>query len=388
MKKIVLITVFIIISISLSISVSAGFIENYFGRENGDSNKIYGEIGENTDELLGDVLARLPKEVKDELDNISPESSGTIISLKKTADIFLNSVEKALLPRSTELWGYIGLILLIAVSQNIGTAFGTERSAGIFSIIVRMCAALSVIASAEVMINAATEFTENICYITNGMLPVISFIFLSSGSTVTAAASSSGMLLMITVVENILNYVIIPLTRIMCAVSVAASVSDNGLDELSGIISSVLKYIFVGIMSIFSFILAIQTAVSSSADSLMLKTVKFAVGNGIPIVGGALSEAVNTVAHSLGYIKNTCGAAAIAVLMMMCFPTVITLIMHKLSMMICGTAAKMLGCDAENKLFSSASDISSVLLSFTISISIMFILAVSIVIKTSLAIGA
>ena len=64
-------------------------------------------------------------------------------------------------------------------------------------------------------------------------------------------------------------------------------------------------------MSVFTAILTMQSIISSSADSAGVKATRFAISSFVPLVGGALSEAYQTVRGCMGMLKSGVGVFAI-----------------------------------------------------------------------------
>lgn len=53
-----------------------------------------------------------------------------------------------------------------------------------------------------------------------------------------------------------------------------------------------------------------------SSDSVAVKTAKYAIDKGVPIVGGAVSGTVDTRAEGASLIKNSAGLAALVTLLL------------------------------------------------------------------------
>ena len=66
----------------------------------------------------------------------------------------------------------------------------------------------------------------------------------------------------------------------------------NGLCEL---IAKAVKWILGFCMTLFTGLLTVHSLVTASADSAASRAVKFAVSSFVPVVGGALGEALRTV---------------------------------------------------------------------------------------------
>ena len=141
------------------------------------------------------------------------------------------------------------------------------------------------------------------------------------------------------------------------------------------------------LVMIFSFVFSFQSVLTQSADSLSMKTAKFAIGSFIPIVGHSISDALNTITSSLSFIKNTCGVIALIALVIMTLPVIISVYLNKISMDLCSSLAGIIGCDREKAVLSDASGIISFLLALILYTCVFFIYALTVFIKTSVGVG-
>lgn len=74
-----------------------------------------------------------------------------------------------------------------------------------------------------------------------------------------------------------------------------------------------MKWALAAAAAVFTALLGMQGILAQSADSFALKTGKFVVSSGIPVVGKAISDALGTVLAGLHLMKATVGFAVIAV---------------------------------------------------------------------------
>ena len=88
-----------------------------------------------------------------------------------------------------------------------------------------------------------------------------------------------------------------------------------------------------------------------------MRTLRFATGSFLPVVGGSVSEALRTVAGSVGYLRSVAGGAALLVLFFAFLPTFVSVLLNRIVFLLCASVAKMLRCDGEEKILSELSSI-------------------------------
>ena len=87
------------------------------------------------------------------------------------------------------------------------------------------------------------------------------------------------------------------------------------LAGVGNFLKSTVIYCLTGVTTIFVGILGIQRVVASASDTVAAKAVKFTVGSVIPVVGGIVKDAFDTVAGGIGMIKSVTGAIGIAAIL-------------------------------------------------------------------------
>ena len=132
------------------------------------------------------------------------------------------------------------------------------------------------------------------------------------------------------VIAQIAADFLVPLIGIFLAFCLAGSV--NSQLNISGIVSTVRNVVVwtLGLLlTIFVGMLTIRGLVAGSADTVTTKTAKFLLGSFVPVVGGALSEALNSVQGCMGVIRTTVGSFGIIV----CFLTFLPILINMLLLM-------------------------------------------------------
>ena len=68
------------------------------------------------------------------------------------------------------------------------------------------------------------------------------------------------------------------------------------------------KWALTTLVTLFAAILSVQTAVNAQVDAATGKAAKLALSAGLPIVGGALGDAVTAIQNSVRIVKSGAGA--------------------------------------------------------------------------------
>ena len=96
-------------------------------------------------------------------------------------------------------------------------------------------------------------------------------------------------------------------------------------------------------MTIFSGILTIHSLVAASTDSAASRAVKFAVSSFVPVVGGALGDALRTVSGCVGVLKSGVTAFLLLAEAVLFLPALLQCVCWQLVLTACGAAGEALG---------------------------------------------
>jgi stage III sporulation protein AE len=133
--------------------------------------------------------------------------------------------------------------------------------------------------------------------------------------------------------------------------------------------------------------IATQTTLASKADTLAMRSVKFAAGNMIPVVGGSVSELIRTVGAGIGYLRGVIGICGVMLLLLLLLPTFVRLLLYRLVWQIGASLADLLGCDGEKRLLDELASLHGYLLAAVSICSSVLLLSLTLLAHCALAIG-
>lgn len=166
--------------------------------------------------------------------------------------------------------------------------------------------------------------------------------------------------------------------------AVCAAANLNAETDLSGaakVLCKTVTSVMAFCAGVFSAVLAVKDVIASAADSVSLKGAKFLIGQGIPIVGGAVADALNTVAAGLSLVRDTLGIFAVVALFLIVLVPLIRLFLWKLVFRFIGMAAGLLGQKRAVDLTESFNSLLTVILAVICFNSVVFIVSVALVVR-------
>ena len=174
-------------------------------------------------------------------------------------------------------------------------------------------------------------------------VPVLGSVMAVSGQTGTAAVYTTVFFGVIMAVSQTLAAVVTPLIRAFLAVSVTRGMC--GSLQLGGILSLLRKTVnwaMGATAMVFCAYLGFQGLLANAADTFAMKAGRFVLAGGIPIVGGAVSDALGTVYTGLRLVKGAAGAVGIAALLLLFLPGLLRCLVYGILCRGCAAAAQLL----------------------------------------------
>lgn len=376
MKRIIKLSVFIFIIIIFATGVGA--LEYEF-----ESDDKSDSLSENN---FDEIIKSLPDDVRSEMEDYADADSdeGKLEAVKDKLDLkywlgyAFGEIKKLLTPTLRDVSSLLGIILISSLLGMISKIKTNERLKDISELVVTLCISLEVTKISLSVIESAGAFVTRLCAMMNAMLPVMNAVYITSGSITQMTVNSSALMLYVTIVENLNKILFVPLAGALFAlISASALYKSVNIGSFIEAVKKLTITMMTFSMLIFSFILGIQSSLAKSSDTLAARTVKFALGSYVPIVGGAVSEALSTVNASFSLIKKVSGSAGIIIILLLLVPTLVTLIINKISLGACRCAADMLGCETAAKTISEASSVLSIFAAIASISSVLFIFAVT-----------
>ena len=132
--------------------------------------------------------------------------------------------------------------------------------------------------------------------------------------------------------------------------------------------------IFIGLFSL-------QTSIAASTDNIGIKAAKFVSSSFIPIIGGALGDALASVVGGLNLIKSAVGGFGILVCLATFVPPILNIGLFLIMISTIGSIAKSFKINLVDQTCASTKDCLSILLSFLICYGILMISTTSIIIN-------
>ena len=252
---------------------------------------------------LTDGLSEDASDLLEEIDISNPQIMDSVIS------IFTNALGKATdsLRQGIRTSGILLLIsLLCSVIGNLSTRRSTIIIVGVLGIYG------AVLGPVGAMIQLSRQTIQELADYSAILLPAMASAMAVSGSPITA----SGLQALTTLFSQLLmrlitNFLIPGIYLYLALVAAEAALQNKLLGEIREFLSWLMEKSLRISLYMYTIFLSITGVISGTSDQLVLKTTKNAVSGMVPVVGGILSDASESLITGASVIKNSIGVAGL-----------------------------------------------------------------------------
>lgn len=230
----------------------------------------------------------------------------------------------------------------------------------------------------EVTKSAINDVTNFI----NLLIPLLMTLMLTTGTITTVTAVQPILIFMISFIGNFINLYLIPLLLISISISIVSNISDKiQIGKFSKFLKSSIIWILGIILTIFTCCLSLEGTLTSSVDGLTAKTAKAAVSNFIPVVGKIMGDTVDSVIGCGNILKNSVGIIGVIIIIGIVAIPIIKVLVMWISFKITSAVCEVVADVKIVKLLEQIADSYKILLAMLFSVSLMFVIGITLVIK-------
>lgn len=341
--------------------------------------QLYFEVG--ADELIFSV----PEESREFLSSLRISDFSPTATDDLTFDALITGIGNIIKANIYEpvkvLITVLGIVFITALFDTMKTSSLSTSLDGTLSVVSTLCTVAIISPSLLGLIDTLSQTIINSSNFMLFYIPVISVLIITSGRVISGGSFYAIMIYISNAVLQITSKIILPLLKCIISLSIVSSVSDKvSLSGFINLFKKTVKWVLCFCMSIFVAFLTMKSIVNVSEDNISNKVAKFAINNFVPLVGGALSDAYQTVISCVGLLKSGVGVVAMIAVFAIFLPAVAKCLIWQfvlaISTAVCEVFEIKKTCNLLNSLSAVISTISAILLS----IMVIYIISTAIII--------
>ncbi|HHX75186.1 MAG TPA: stage III sporulation protein AE [Firmicutes bacterium] len=207
------------------------------------------------------------------------------------------------------------LAVVAALLKNLEKAFANENIADLTQAIVYLVLIVIAMQSFGVAVTLGRETVDKMADLILAVIPLLLALLAALGSLASAAIFRPLIVFAVNFFASLTRDVVFPLIYLTTILSIVNYFSPRvTVSKLADLLKNVAVWGMGLSMTIFVGLMTIHGVASSVGDAVTIRTAKFAAGAFLPVVGGLLSDAVETVAGATLILKNTVHVAGVFIL--------------------------------------------------------------------------
>lgn len=352
MKKIIIVIMALLIIMPVSAAAESNLDESL--NEVIDEYDFSG-LQEYFDEL--DIDGVFSDGVADAVKHIS-ENGFTDITFEEALNILKEAVKHELGSGFASIIQVVAVLAVLSVIKSLNDSFDTINSSdavffAAYLIVSVLCASVltSCVTRAVDTVTKLGGFLEAITPILISLLTAVGGVNSSALLSPTMAAVTGG-------VFAAMKEIVFPVILVSAVLSMISGISSSvKLTRLSELIESVIKWGVGAVMAIFVSISALKGFTGGALDGLSVRTAKYALDKGVPVIGGMVSDTFDTLVACSVIVKNSVGTVGlVAVALIVVSPLAylaVNAFMFKLAAAIAEPIAGDRGCELLGRIGST-----------------------------------
>ncbi|WHH59643.1 stage III sporulation protein AE [Petroclostridium sp. X23] len=278
----------------------------------------------------------------------------------------------------------IVLAIICGILTNLQSSFNRD---GVGEVAFFACYIFLIgvmIKSFSYAVGIGRDVIDNMVMFMQSMVPTLMTLLISTGNITSASIFQPAILFSVQIIGTVIKNMLIPILFFATALSMVNNVSDKfHVTKLVDFLNQLAKWSLGILLTGFIGVITVQGFASSVIDGVGSKTAKFAVGNFIPVVGGILSDAVDTVIGCSLILKNAIGIAGLVVIILICFVPVIKIAALMVIYRLTGAVIEPVSDKRIVQCISDLGNSLTLIFAMVISVAVMFLLSITIVVGAS-----
>lgn len=296
----------------------------------------------------------------------------------KLLDLFFKEISSAIKGAIT--------IFIVVVIMAVLSNLELEKKSDITKIAHLACFIVIATITIATFVDTAKMLTKVVHTQTTLMQVISPFllaVLIATGKITTTGIIQPLLLFLASFVGGVITYFVIPLLSISVAFNVICSISENiKLEKMSKIFSSVSLWTVGVVLTVFLGVLSLETSLSTSVDSLGVKTTQAAVSNFVPVVGKFFSDSFEVVVGATKIIGKTGGVIGIIGIIVVAIVPIFKLAsIMGIYMLLAALVEPISNDELTSKYLSSIANTYKTILGVLIGITILFVISTGIILN-------
>ena len=209
------------------------------------------------------------------------------------------------------------------------------------------------------------------------LLPALTAATAAAGAPLGAAARSAATVIFTDVLITVINRFIMPCAYAYLALVTAdASVGGGALKGLADLIRTGASGLLKLLLTVFVAYLTVTGVISGTNDMILEKSAKLAISGMVPVVGGIVSEATQTIVAGAGILRNSIGIFGLTAVLGIAVVPLLRLGLNFILLKLAAAVSAVVAPAAVTKYINAVAQIYALMLGMTFSAAVMLLIGI------------
>ena len=270
-------------------------------------------------EVPRDLVKALPEGTEDLMELAEPADPGGLArGVGRILEDMKGKAGEVLRQRTRGAASVLLVVVLCAAVE--GFSQGTGGKTALF---LPMAGALSVTlltaGSLDSLMGLGAETIGELNRFSKALLPTLAAATAASGAVTTATVQQVTTVFFVDLLLNLVDGLLLPMVYLYTgALAAAACLPESRLGAIAEGLKKILTWMLTTALLVFTVYLSMARVISGAADGAAVRVTKAAISGVVPVVGGIIAEASETVLVGAGMLKNTSGLVGMLAILAAC----------------------------------------------------------------------
>lgn len=270
-------------------------------------------------EIPEELLDALPREAETLLEGMDLSgAAGLSEGLGKLLKALRQGAEKILRQRMSGAAAVLAVVILCGAVRGFSRDTA-ENSLPVLPLAGGAAIAVLTAGSLDTLIGLGVETIQRMEAFSEALLPALAAAAAAGGMVSGAAAQQVGAVLCVDLLLSLIRGILLPaLYLYIGTVTAGVCLTENRLQKVAEAMKVCMTRLLTVVMAGFTLYLSVVRVVSGTADGVAVRMTKTVIAGVVPIVGGILSEASETLLAGAGMLRNTIGVFGMLAVLAVC----------------------------------------------------------------------
>lgn len=315
----------------------------------------------------GLTAPNVPESGKALMPNASTLSEGLSMILQDVIPLIRPDLYEA----SKVCLAVIAAVMITSVIQSF-----SKSQKEVCDIVGTASIAATLLLSANSMIRLGSDTVVEMTEYGKLLIPVMTAALAAQGAIGTSAALYTATMGIISLIGTAMSKLLLPMIYLFLALAIASGATGQDmLKQFRNLMKNGISWFLKTVLTIFTTYMGLTGIISGTTDNTAAKIAKAAISSAVPVVGGILSDASESVLASAAMAKNAVGLYGLFAILAVFLNPFIKIGCHYLLLKATGAMCAIFGSKTMTELIGDFSTAMGLLLGITGSVCLLLLIS-------------